>query len=261
MIDDTMNIALINTRPSERAKSIFTQIDEYFLPLLELTACPLDEHLSTQLQQLMLADVVIVVSPMAVQVLIDYARQLHLDIKQYQHIQWLAVGQTTAECLAQYGIIAQTPELETSEGLFQLPVFQQDVKRVAFLRGYGGREWLMQQLSTQGIQVDNILLYRRALPESTAYLWSQIEPKLAHYQRIFVLISSGASWQNWLDITQLSALKDLKLCYLVLGERIFQQVNQYCQINDVGDHQAVYLENLSTSHLMMCMQNIEEQLK
>lgn len=259
MIDDTMNIALINTRPSERAKSIFTQIDEYFLPLLELTACPLDEHLSTQLHQLMLADVVIVVSPMAVQVLMDYIHQLDLDIKQYQHIQWLAVGQTTAECLAQYGIIAQTPELETSEGLFQLPVFQQDVKRVAFLRGYGGREWLMQQLSTQGIQVDNILLYRRALPESTAHLWLQIEPKLAHYQCIFVLISSGASWQNWLNITKSSTLQDLNLCYLVLGERIFQQVHEYCQTNDVvrtGSHQAMYLENLSTSHILACIERI-----
>ncbi|WLF83649.1 uroporphyrinogen-III synthase [Moraxella sp. ZY210820] len=256
-----MNIALINTRPRERAKTITTQVDEYFLPLLELMACPLDEHLSTQLQQLIFSDVVIVVSPMAVQVLIDYIHQLDLDILQYQHIQWLAVGQTTAECLAQYGIIAQTPELETSEGLFQLPIFQQDVKRVTFLRGYGGREWLMQQLSTQGMQVDNILLYRRALPKLSTNIWLQIEPKLVHYQRIFVLISSGASWQNWLDITQSSTLQDLNLCYLVLGERVYQQVSEYCQTNGVSDHQVMYLENLSTSHLMACMQNIEEQLK
>lgn len=217
-----MSIALINTRPSERIKPILTQGDEYALPLLELNACALDEKLTQQLQDLNQADVVIVVSPMAVRVLMDYARQLKLEFK--PQLKWLAVGQATAQCLAQYHIQADVPTLETSEGLFQLPIFSEKIQRVAFLRGYGGREWLMQQLNQQGIHVDNLLLYRRAFPSQSYQLWHHLYPTLQHYSQVFVLISSGESWKNWQQLIQDTDLKNIKIQYLVLGQRVWQMV-------------------------------------
>lgn len=234
-----MSIALINTRPIERNKSLLEQGDEYALPVLQLDACPLDEALIQQLYALNQADVVIVVSPMAVQVLMDYTEQLNLQFK--PHLKWLAVGKTTAQCLARYQIQADIPSLETSEGLFQLPIFSEPIKRVAFLRGHGGREWLMQQLNQQGIQVDNLLLYRRAFPTQSYNIWQQLYPTLSHYTQVFVLISSGESWKNWLKLVQDSDLTAITIRYLVLGQRVWQMV-----VNSQAQHasEVILLEYL-----------------
>ena len=47
-----------------------------------------------------------------------------------------------------------------------LPIKQQDhLKQIAFWRGLGGRQFMMQQLQQQGISVLNFVLYRRQCPE------------------------------------------------------------------------------------------------
>ncbi len=47
----------------------------------------------------------------------------------------------TAQALAQYGISAEVPKVETSEGMLQLPVLQtlNSGQCLAFWRGEGGR--------------------------------------------------------------------------------------------------------------------------
>ena len=43
-------------------------------------------------------------------------------IDELKHIQWIAVGQATANRLHDYGIEAHVPEVETSEGMLNLPL-------------------------------------------------------------------------------------------------------------------------------------------
>lgn len=247
-----MSLALINTRPRERAYSILGGDGEYFLPLLELTACSLDHQLIQQFEKLHQVEVIVVVSPMAVEVGMRYLHQLNLQTILQREIAWIAVGEKTAQCLAEYGIVAQTPQLETSEGMFQLPIFQNDIRHVAFWRGHGGREWLMQQLHYHGVAVNNMLLYRRGFPQSSYQQWRDIHTQLTQYQHIAVLISSGESWNNWLHLIQQDGVVYEHITYLVLGQRVFQQIQH--------EHRAILLENLHDESIRQAMQMIKESL-
>ena len=62
------------------------------------------------------------VSPTAVDVGMQYLAQSGLKIDELKHIQWIAVGQATANRLHDYGIEAHVPEVETSEGMLNLPL-------------------------------------------------------------------------------------------------------------------------------------------
>lgn len=231
------SIFFINTRPVERAIPIipqaWTQYQEFYLPLLALTAQPLDDVLKQQFLDLLKVDVIVVVSPMAVTVGMTYLQQLGIGIHQLTHMTWVAVGERTAQCLAEYGISAQCPEIETSEGMFQLPIFknQQHIDRVAFWRGEGGRKWLMQQLSDQGLIIDNFLLYKRSFPQSSQQQWQEIQPILKTFKQIVVLISSGESWQNWLNLHQNNPSQLANYDYFILGQRVFDQIKQSSYIN------------------------------
>lgn len=239
--------AFINTRPQGRNHQILqafqsqTSISEYALPLLELQVKPLDERVREQLLALNLADVIVVVSPIAVDIAMQYLIDLGISIN--PKVQWIAVGQATAERLQHYHITVEVPQLESSEGMWQLPALQkQSLQRVAFLRGEGGREWLMQQLINQDVQVDNILLYTRRCPDDIREQWQAIKSQLHTVNKIFVLISSGASWTHWQALR-----KDYsgEICYLVLGERVYQWVLQ-----DLVEHEQVErLDNLKHSEI------------
>ncbi|MDW7640755.1 uroporphyrinogen-III synthase, partial [Klebsiella pneumoniae] len=76
-----------------------------------------------------------------------------LNLDDLKHIQWIAVGQATANRLHDYGIEAHVPEVETSEGMLNLPLLHHMQKSgsVAFWRGEGGRQFMMETLQQQGI--------------------------------------------------------------------------------------------------------------
>ena len=81
-----------------------------------------------------------VVSPAAADIGMQYLQQSGISLNDLRQLQWIAVGQTTAEHLKHYGISSQVPKLETSEGMLELDVFRQfnDLHSVAFWRGEGG---------------------------------------------------------------------------------------------------------------------------
>ena len=92
----------INTRPVERAQTL-TQclrqagIDVVELPLLELVARPFSMQLQGLYSQLFDTQVIVVVSPTAVQFGMKYLQESGIKLSQLQHIKWVAVGQTTAQ--------------------------------------------------------------------------------------------------------------------------------------------------------------------
>ena len=214
----------INTRPTERANHLTQALDfpVLELPLLELVPNQIDIE---QYQQLFQAQVVVVVSPTAAQLGLDGLKKSGVSLEQLEHIQWIAVGHTTAQVLQKVGITAHIPTLETSEGMLQLPVLR-DIQQgcVAFWRGRGGRQFMMQHLYTQGIKILNFCLYYRQLPHHSLQVFKQNLRHIQHNIPVFVCISSEASWQNWLDLCK--DFPDLiKQCiYLTLGERLTQLV-------------------------------------
>ena len=85
-------------------------------------------------QQLVKAQAIVVVSPTAVELGMEYLVKSGLKISDLKNIQWIAVGQATANCLNKYGIEAHIPDVETSEGMLNLPILHnmQQTGSVAF---------------------------------------------------------------------------------------------------------------------------------
>ncbi len=224
----------INTRPQDRAENLshalrMAQIEVLDLPLLELVAQPWSDSLSELYQRLPSTQVIVVVSPTAVEIGMDYLTKASLSLEAIRHIQWIAVGETTAQALAQYGITAEVPLVETSEGMLQLPILQtlNAGTCIAFWRGEGGRLFMMDRLKQQGIEILNFVLYQRRCPVLTEQNLRKLLPKLAQEKQYYMVVSSEASWINWINLVQAEDELIAKGHYLVLGERLYQVVSDY----------------------------------
>lgn len=143
-------------------------------PALEIEAVPQDA-LGASLARLAEADIAIFVSPNAARfgmAVIRASGMLPAACRVF------AVGPGTARALAAEGIVdAVTPDGQDSEALLALSQLA-DVagKRVAIVRGVGGRALLADTLAARGAQVDFIECYRRACPTADA------APLLARWQ-------------------------------------------------------------------------------
>lgn len=220
----------INTRPVERAQALtqclaqagFKVID---LPLLALKAKPFDSDLMQRYLALMQTQVIVVVSPTAVDIGMQYLVRAGIALSALKHVQWIAVGKTTANALADFGIESVVPEVETSEGMLSLPIFNtlDNLHAIAFWRGEGGRQFMMQQCAERDIAVLNFVLYERYCPEETYQNFEQMAAEiLAEPSPYWVCISSEASWKNWLKLCEHHAYLLNLGHYLVLGERLYQ---------------------------------------
>lgn len=248
----------INTRPQNRALTLTKALIEAgyqveALPLLELVAEPFSKALQQLYQQLNDTQIIVVVSPTAVEVGMHYLQLADMQLEQLKHIQWVAVGQATAQALAHYGIESHIPEVENSEGMLDLPILTQQnhLKKIAFWRGLGGRQFMMQQLQQQGVVLLNFVLYQRQCPEESIVYFPNILKKLDSNQCAAVLISSEASWNYW---RQLNAQNHnaVKWIYLVLGERLVQ-VLENAQMQLEHQLNIIQLENLSASEIIQRM--------
>lgn len=252
----------INTRPQDRASTLTEAlVDAGYqvatLPLLELKAEPFSFELQQLYQQLRQTQVIVVVSPTAVEVGMRYLQQANIDLAQLTHIQWIAVGQATAQALAKFKIESFVPKVESSEGMLDLPILKQQdhLKQIAFWRGLGGRQFMMQQLQQQGISVLNFVLYRRQCPELSVLKFPTILKNIESHQQVALLISSEASWNNWQQLTSQNHI-EAEWIYLTLGERLTQLLtHSQALLNQASN--IIQLENLSASeiiHRMRCWQ-------
>lgn len=224
---------LLNTRPIDRAQALtqileHDQIDVIELPLLELKAMPYSAELAAFYQKLLDVQVIVAVSPTAVDVGMRYLQASQIELSALNHVQWIAVGQATARSLQHYGITATVPDIENSEGMLQLPVLQRlHLQHVAFWRGRGGRQFMMDALQQRGVNILNFVLYQRQCPTQTMTQFQQLSPRLLTMtQPIFVCISSEASWLNWVKLCQNTPEILSKCQYLTLGQRLTQLLLQ-----------------------------------
>lgn len=245
---------VLNTRPVERADGLNQALQQAGyqvsqLPLLELVAEPF-EAIQPQLSEIWQVAVVVVVSPAAAQLGLAGLKQLDILPSQLA-CQWVAVGQGTAAILAQAGIHAQVPALETSEGMLALGIFQQAQHSTAscaitsdsaatgsimFWRGHGGRQFMLKQLAGWQ-QVISLNLYDRQLPKSSKAQYQQL---LNHPPQVLI-ITSGVSWQHWLELGQQFGTMTPPYI-LVLGQRIYRKI---CQ-------QAAHMTVTTMPHIQTC---------
>lgn len=246
----------INTRPDSRAAELTEALQNKgyqveSLPLLELVAKPFSEQLLQLYQQLSKAQAIVVVSPTAVEVGMKYLEKSGLKLSDLKHIQWIAVGQATANRLNEYGIEVHIPDVETSEGMLNLPILHnmQQTGSVAFWRGEGGRQFMMEILQQQGIQILNFVLYHRQCPEASYSTFKHLTQNSNYnLNKWLVLITSEASWKYWLELcSKNNAQPDC--VYLVLGPRLFQIVKEY-RDQQLAHFHIIQLENLSPSGMI-----------
>lgn len=255
----------VNTRPVDRAAELSAalsaeQINSFALPLLELQALPYSLAMAALYQQLPKSHVIVVVSPTAVEIGMRYLQQSGLTLTDLAQVQWVAVGLKTAQVLKQYGIQAVIPEVETSEGMLELPSLQNLAlgSRIAFWRGEGGRQFMMQQLREAGMQIVNLLLYQRGCPAQTSQLVQPLVAQLQQHATYTVLISSEASWYNWLQLLAQYPMFIAQAQYMVLGQRLAALLSQY-RTEQQFDFNIIPVFQLRPEHIIAQLKTDEGQ--
>lgn len=160
------------------------------------------------------------------------------------------MGQATANRLHDYGIEAHVPEVETSEECLTCLFFIICKNQVVWLlEREGGRQFMMETLQQQGIQILNFVLYRRQCPQASYSTFKHLTQNSNYnLDKWLVLITSEASWKYWLELC-LKNKAQPDCVYLVLGPRLFQLVKDYRDQQQAHFH-IIQLENLSPSGMI-----------
>lgn len=192
------------------------------LPLLEISPVEIDTPSAGEIRgcilNLDLYSKVIFISRNAARIgadLIDqYWPQLPLGVD------WIAIGQGTADELNRAQIPATVNPGVDSEALLDSPQLQDlTEQRILLVKGVGGRELLKQELEARGAKVDQIEIYQR-----TPCVYTEVELSEQLVQPIdAILITSGEA---------LAALEQLNLAWcheslvVVPSERIATQARE-----------------------------------
>jgi uroporphyrinogen-III synthase len=162
------------TRPETQAQTLASRIRQhggqvYLLPTIEIIPCLTSDQLAGQLATLPPVDILIFISPSA----IEQACSL---LQQQTHLAWqtkpcVVMGEPSARLLKQYGptdIHYPTSNYSAEAGL-ALPRLQQVAQRhIVIFKGEGGRTLLADTLRERGARVSEVICYQRRLPTLTA---------------------------------------------------------------------------------------------
>lgn len=156
------------TRPAHQAAAFCRMIESaggeaIRFPVIDIVPATNQGAVSQQLQQLDEYDIAIFISANAVGHTISLCPQgLPSALK------IAAVGNKTAACLRAQGIPVDIVPKQgfNTEALLESPLLHVvQGKRIAIIRGVGGRETLAETLTQRGAKVNYIEVYQRALPE------------------------------------------------------------------------------------------------
>jgi uroporphyrinogen-III synthase len=191
--------AILVTRPREQAQRLARLIEQaggraHLLPAIEIEDVPPPAALG-RLQEF---DLAIFVSPTAVAKVMPHVRTVP---------RVAAVGAGTRRELEKRGlvnVIAPTTGAD-SEALLAVPELQNVAgKRIAILRGDGGRALLGDTLAARGARVEHVTCYRRLPPVAPARPWQPGE--LAA-----ITVSSGQGLANLFEVLAPELLRSTPL--------------------------------------------------
>jgi uroporphyrinogen-III synthase len=194
--------AILVTRPRAQAARLARLIEEaggraHLLPAIEIEDVPPPAALA----RLHEFDLALFVSPTAVGKVMQHLPALPDGLKV------AAVGAGTRRELEKHGIAAViAPSTGAdSEALLAVPEMQEMAgKRVAILRGDGGRALLGETLAARGARVEHVTCYRRLRPKAPSRPWKPGE--LAA-----VTVSSGQGLANLFEVLDPELLRSTPL--------------------------------------------------
>lgn len=192
------HVRVLVTRPEPQAQALTDAINEagghaWSMPMLGINA--LTETLAIKNCLLMFDqfDRIIVTSSPAARLGMDLIEQNWPQLP--IHIQWFAIGASTASELEYFGVRAVfSNQGVNSEALLDLDSFI-DVKgeNVLIIKGVGGRELLAEQLANSGAHVQKLEVYRRFCP---TYQRNAVVKKLESNTINVILCGSGETLTN-----------------------------------------------------------------
>lgn len=168
---DLGGLSVLVTRPDPEGSELCEMIENhggyaYHLPTIDI-APPSDmTAFSEAIKKLGEVEWLIFISPQSVYASVPAIRRAWPEFP--EQVKFASVGPGTAKALHQAGyLVAIHPSTEwNSEGLLNLPVFNEvKGKKIAIIRGEGGREKIDQVLSKRGAKLLQVIAYRRILPK------------------------------------------------------------------------------------------------
>lgn len=211
---------IVVTRPDPQGSELCRLIEQVgggsiFFPTIAFAPPPDSAVLQQALSLLGEQDWLVFISPQAVYAGVPLIRRTWPDFP--ANVQFAAVGAGTKNALHEAGYeVAHYPEEGGSEGVLALPAFQDlSGKKVAIIRGVGGRELLDDVFAERGARVLPVIVYQRVLPQAHNTEW------LAERKIDAIVCTSFEGVQNLKDMlgeTVWPLIKTLPL--LVVSDRI-----------------------------------------
>jgi len=210
------------TRPAGQAESLAVALNAAGarvrqLPMLAITPLVIDETIKANVLALDRYDLLFFISTNAAKLgmalIHDYWPQFPVGVGVY------AVGPTTADEIAGFGIRAEYPQQRmSSEALLALDSLHAiSGKKALIVRGVGGRELLADALRERGADVDYLELYRRTCPVydtgELAQLYSEAPPDA-------VIVTSAEALSNMCGLLESDGLSPADMPLYVSSRRI-----------------------------------------
>lgn len=165
------NLHILVTRPQPQGEELCRLVKDHggqatHFPTIDFAPPPDTQAFEQALTKLGEQDWLIFISPQAVYATVAHIRRLWPYFP--ESVKFAAVGAGTAKALNEAGYnVAIHPESNwSSEGILDLPEFHSVAeKKIAIIRGVGGREMLDKYLAERGAHLLPVIAYERILPE------------------------------------------------------------------------------------------------
>ncbi len=194
---------VVITRPAHQTENLQLKLEEagahaILFPLLEIVEPDNLPQIKAQLESLQNYDLVIFVSANAVEQTFKWVSPSVLD-----KVKIATTGKKTADVLEQHKVkIDFCPkDIFNSESLLAEPNFKDFCvdKKIAIIRGEGGRDYLRNQLELAGATVEYINAYQRICPQKSL----AVLEKYANEDKLdAVLLTSGTSVENFFALAK-----------------------------------------------------------
>ena len=213
---------IVVTRPVAQAHGLITELENVGarvvgVPLLDITALPLEAKLEHVLKQSTHVDALICVSVNAAEIGLRYCREL--DVRLPTTV--IAVGKATAAVLRAGGVdyVLQGGAASNSEEILALPSLRDITgNNINIWRGGDGRTLLGDTLEARGAKVTFVDLYQRIEPADLARQVNQfVAPEVD-----IITVSSIAALENLIKVAA-DELTVLKTKTLLVGSQRIQQ--------------------------------------
>jgi uroporphyrinogen-III synthase len=215
---------IVITRPKHQANALAKDIKAvggniFLFPTLEIVPVQLTQTDKEKIQHLSETDIIIFISPNAVEHGLNHIEAL---TELPKHILLATVGQSSAKILS--ARLGKQPDITpeenfSSEGLLETTAMQNVTnKRILIIRGNGGREHLKQTLQQRGALVEYINAYQRVKPETST---TDFEQYLQNNQIAAIVITSAESLKNLLELVPEKVITQLlQVPLLLINQRL-----------------------------------------